>query len=292
MAETKIEWTDRTWNPVTGCTKVSPGCDHCYAEGIAHRFAGTPAFPRGFDVTLHPERLDAPLRWRRPARVFVNSMSDLFHDQVSDEFIARVFAVMAATPQHTYQVLTKRHGRMRSLLSSPTFHRIVAEQRHGEMGRTYPEDALPWPLGNVWCGVSVEDQKRADLRIPALLDTPAAVRFLSCEPLLGPVLLRGWVQEPRGCCPDQPGRECVSEPGQRSVDWVILGGESGAGARPMHLDWARALVEQCRDAAVPVFVKQLGSAWAWSSGWGGKGALPEQWPADLRVREWPTAVSA
>lgn len=265
---TSIEWTDRTWNPVTGCTKVSPGCDHCYAEGIARRFAGSKAFPHGFAVTLHPERLDAPLRWQKPARVFVNSMSDLFHDGVPDEFIARVFAVMAATPQHTYQVLTKRHGRMRSLLSRPVFGHWVAEQgrQHYHYG-----DQQGWlavgkmlggaPLPNVWLGVSVEDQKRADLRIPALLDTPAAVRFLSCEPLIGPVDLTRF--------------------GDR-VDWVIVGGESGPGARRMDLDWAAQIVTDCQRAGTAVFVKQLGSAHGPH-----KGGDPTTWPTALRVREYP-----
>ena len=185
--KTKIEWTDATWNPVTGCTMVSPGCDHCYAETIAHRFAGTAAYPDGFAVTLRPERLDQPLRWRRPRRVFVNSMSDLFHKDVPDEYIACIWAVMALAPQHTFQVLTKRHGRMRSLLDDDGFIQRVWNEMDGFLPRAKHPDESRWPLPNVWLGVSVEDQQRADLRIPALLDTPAAVRFLSCEPLLRPV---------------------------------------------------------------------------------------------------------
>lgn len=301
----KIEWTDRTWNPTTGCTKVSPGCDHCYAEGIARRFAGSKAFPRGFDVTLHPERLDAPLRWRKPARVFVNSMSDLFHDDVPDEFIARVFAVMAVTPQHTYQVLTKRHGRMRSLLSDEGFVGEVAQEAvGGNVHDGWPEvpvePGIPWwPLRNVWLGVSVEDQKRADLRIPPLLATPAAVRFLSCEPLLGPVDLLG--QPDHGC--DEAG-PAITHDGytirtdygtgiehdcdhQIGIDWVIVvGGESGPGARPLDIDWVRSLVEQCERADVPAFVKQLGSQYGPS-----KGGAIETFPAHLRVRQFPTAVT-
>ena len=186
--KTKIEWTDATWNPVTGCTKVSAGCDHCYAETIANRFAGTKAYPSGFDVTLWPDRLDQPLRWQRPRRIFVNSMSDLFHDEVPDEFIGRVFAVMALAPQHTFQVLTKRPGRMRSLLRSGLFQRWVEEYASSMAGRIVNH---PWPLPNVWLGVSVENQKWADVRIPQLLGTPAAVRFLSCEPLLASVDLTG-----------------------------------------------------------------------------------------------------
>lgn len=242
----KIEWTDATWNPVTGCTKVSPGCDHCYAETFAERFRGTPGhyFENGFDVQLRPDKLDQPLEWRKPRRIFVNSMSDLFHDQVPDKYIAQVFAIMAAAPQHTFQVLTKRHGRMRSLLSSSAFVRRCAPI---------------WPLPNVWLGVSVENQQWADIRIPALLDTPAAVRFLSCEPLLGPVDL-GLAD----LCPDclgLGGWPCHTDgyhykrPG---IDWVIVGGESGRGARPMHPEWARQLRDQCQAVGVPFLFKQWG----------------------------------
>ncbi|WP_190824741.1 DUF5131 family protein [Saccharopolyspora pogona] len=187
---TGIEWTDETWNPVTGCTKVSPGCDNCYALTLAERFRGTPGhyFENGFDVQLRPDKLIEPLKWRKPRRIFVNSMSDLFHQDVPGSYIAQVWATMAATPQHTYQVLTKRHGRMRSLLSNPYFRKDVMGWLRQD-GHPIPA----WPLPNVWLGVSVEDQKRADRRIPALLETPAAVRFLSCEPLLGPVDLTKWL---------------------------------------------------------------------------------------------------
>jgi protein gp37 len=263
--KTRIEWTDATWNPVTGCTKVSPGCDHCYAETIAHRFAGTKAYPAGFDVTLRPERLDQPLRWRRPRRIFVNSMSDLFHDAVPDEYIAQVFAVMALAPQHTFQILTKRHGRMRSFLRdecrcgsghAPGIHLRSAmswavSKANPDRIPGVPDDAgrrvyfeAGWPLPNVWLGVSVENQQWADIRIPALLDTPAAVRFLSCEPLLGPVDLRGRVAFPRVDAP--------------RIHWVIVGGESGRGARPMHPDWARSLRDQCAAAGVAFHFKQWG----------------------------------
>lgn len=283
MNDTKIEWTDRTWNPVTGCTKVSPGCDNCYAEGIARRFAGSKAFPQGFDVTLHPERLTAPLRWRTPARVFVNSMSDLFHDDIPDDFIAKVFAVMAATPQHTYQILTKRHGRMRALLGHRYWHERVTDAVFGlpvaarvaAAGNSWdrPTNRVALPLPNVWLGVSVEDQKRADLRVPALLETPAAVRFLSCEPLLGAVDLSLWL---------------TLAPEMRRLHWVIVGGESGAGARRMELDWAEEIVEQCQSAlGTAVFVKQLGSAHGPH-----KGGDIGTWPAELQVRQYPTAVSA
>lgn len=239
--KTKIEWADATWNPVTGCTKVSPGCDHCYAESIADRFAGTPAYPDGFTVTLRPERLDQPLRWRRPRRVFVNSMSDLFHRDVPDQYIAGVFAVMARAPQHTFQILTKRHGRMRSLLNE-----------HNFAARVMGPDDFEWPLPNVWMGVSVEDQRLADVRVRVLLRTPAAVRFLSCEPLLGPIDLAKSI-EPN-----------FAVSGLKNLDglhWVIVGGESGPKARPMHPDWARGLRDQCTSAGIPFHFKQWGE-WA------------------------------
>ncbi|WP_109507321.1 DUF5131 family protein [Nocardioides speluncae] len=271
---TKIEWADATWNPVTGCDEVSPGCDHCYAKTFAERFRGVPGhyFEDGFDVQLRPDKLDLPLRWTKPRRVFVNSMSDLFHKDIPDEYIARVFAVMAIARAHTFQVLTKRHGRMRSLLSSLRFWIQVetlaylmacGEDDDVDGGRALqvreaqrlPDGSIPqvWPLPNVWLGVSVEDQQRADLRIPALLDTPAAVRFLSCEPLLGRVdLLEAINQEPLAAYQFRPG----------GIDWVIVGGESGHGARPMHPDWARSLRDQCTKAGVPFHFKQRGE-WTW-----------------------------
>lgn len=264
---TKIEWTDATWNPVTGCTKVSPGCDHCYAERWTERFKGKGSFT---EVTLHPERLARPLKWRKPLRVFVNSMSDLFHDEVPDEYIARVFAVMAATPQHTYQILTKRHARMRSLLSAPWFPELVTTWAWRDGVRPLRGQMVEMPAPNVWLGVSVEDRRWADIRIPALLDTPAAVRFLSCEPLLGPVdlgaaLLRpyerqqgGYWEYGHGEDVYGNGREWVPATG---IDWVIVGGESGPGARPMHPDWPRSLRDQCQAARVPFFFKQWGE-WA------------------------------
>ncbi len=232
MADTAIEWTDTTWNPTTGCDRVSPGCDNCYALTMAKRLKGmgsakyqTDGDPRtsgpGFGIAWHPDTLTEPLRWKKPRKVFVNSMSDLFHTKVPDEFLAAVFAVMAVTPRHTYQVLTKRHGRMRSLLNSPLFEETVLRNVLEFPGgaQAIDEQRTPWPLPNVWLGVSVEDQQRADLRIPALLDTPAAVRFLSCEPLLGPVDLSSWMQ-----CPDGTHRIPLDW-----INWVIVGGESGPG---------------------------------------------------------------
>lgn len=241
---TGIEWTDETWNPVTGCTKVSPGCDHCYAERITNRFGGPGAFDT---VVLHPERLDRPLHWRTPRRVFVNSMSDLFHDAVPDEFIAQVFEVMAMAGDehgHTFQVLTKRPGRMASWM-----------RRHLGEDQNWARNAP----SNVWLGTSIETQKWVDVRLPKLLETPAAMRFLSCEPLLGPLDLSGWLDKP--WCPthDFPGGFCIEDCGdRRRLDWVIVGGESGPKARPMHPDWARSLRDQCVAAGVPFFFKQWG----------------------------------
>ncbi|WP_157253146.1 DUF5131 family protein [Nonomuraea typhae] len=262
--KTKIEWSDATWNPVTGCTKISPGCDHCYAEGIARRFAGGKAFPNGFDVTLQPKRLDQPLRWREPRRIFVNSMSDLFHEDVPDEYIAQVWTVMAKTPQHTYQILTKRHARMRSVVRRIAWRLPTTEGRsqgvRGSVAYVQNSELLnehlgaPEVLPNVWLGVSVENQQWAETRIPALLETPAAVRFISAEPLLGPVNLRRL--QVRGRVIDCLGGDVV-DPSDGAVlygtpsvlDWVIVGGESGPGARPMHPDWARGLRNQCQGYA-------------------------------------------
>lgn len=263
-ASSNIEWTDATWNPMTGCTKVSAGCDHCYAETLAERFRGTPGhyYEGGFDLQLRPDKLDAPLRWQRPRRVFVNSMSDLFHQGVPDEYVVQVFAVMALAPRHTFQVLTKRHGRMRSLVGSRDFPDLVAaavlelarqagsaggvalarSEREAVLARSSEwRSPIPaWPLPNVWLGVSVENQGAADLRVGPLLQTPAAVRFLSCEPLLGPVELP-WTAE--------------------ALDWVIAGGESGPGSRPMHPGWVRSLRDFSVNAGVAFHFKQWGD-WA------------------------------
>jgi protein gp37 len=300
---TKIEWSDATWNPITGCTEVSPGCDHCYAKTFAERWRGTPGhhFENGFDLTLRPERLDQPLRWKKPRRIFVNSMSDLFHDGVPNEFIAKVFAVMALAQQHTFQVLTKRHGRMRSLLNSPDFYRDVRHclnQEHG-LSEIDAFGTERFPLPNVWLGVSVEDQKRSDIRIPALLDTPVAVRFLSCEPLLGPVDLSAWLPRPferqqggywlYGTDPHGADKRWMSGP---AIGWCIVGGESGPGARPMDLAWVESIVGQCTATGVPVHVKQLGSVWARASGADPKGGDWWLWPESLRIRRFPESRSA
>lgn len=295
--KTAIEWSDATWNPVTGCTKVSPGCDHCYAETFAERWRGTPGhhFENGFDLTLRPERLGQPIRWTRPRRIFVNSMSDLFHEGVPDEFIARVFAVMAVARQHTFQLLTKRHGRMRSLLNRPEFRAQVEAAIRGVVAEYSPDQVWfrAWPLPNVWVGVSVEDQKRADLRVPALLGTPAAVRWISAEPLLGSVDLgQVW-----NFCPkhDRPGQAdgwgfCVNCPDMRGLDWIVAGGESGPGARPMRSEWAESLRDQCARAGVPFFMKQAGTVLArsWECA-DRKGGDPSEWPIEL-PREYPAVA--
>ncbi len=208
-----IEWTEATWNPVTGCTKVSPGCAHCYAETFAERFRGVPGHPyeRGFDLQLRPGRLAQPLEWKTPKLIFVNSMSDLFHEDVPFDFIRAVFETMRKADWHTFQILTKRSKRLAELAPR-----------------------LDWP-DNVWMGVSVENQRWTS-RIDDLRSVPSAVRFLSCEPLLGPLNLD-----------------------LRGIHWLIVGGESGRGARRMNPQWARNIRDQCMTAGVPFFFKQWGA---------------------------------
>ena len=261
-----IEWTDASWNPVTGCVEVSEGCDHCYARTFAERFRGVARHPyeNGFDPMLRPERLDQPLRWRRPRMIFVNSMSDLFQEAVPDEFIAQVFAVMGIAAHHTFQVLTKRAGRMASLLAREDFVEGVRRLLWNDPCAGSASDgrrAREWPFSNVWVGTSAEDQRWADIRIPKLLRTPAAVRFLSCEPLLGPLDLTRCL-------------DAVGSPATCAIGWVIAGGESGAGARPMDPGWARSLRDQCLTAGVPFFFKQ----------WGGR--TPKAGGRELDGRTW------
>lgn len=235
--KTGIEWTDATWNPVTGCAKVSQGCKHCYAEREWPRMTRLVAAYAGrefTDVRCHPERLDQPLRWRKPRMIFVNSMSDLFHPDVPDDFIERVFETMAAAYHHTFQVLTKRADRMYEFCRD-----------------------LPFILPNVWLGVSVEDQAAADDRIPHLLRTPAAVRWISAEPLLGPVDLSLWLDIYQYEDGDIWRPRNLSRP-MNSPDWIVVGGESGPKARPMHPQWARDIREQCAGASVPFLFKQWG----------------------------------
>lgn len=280
-----IGWTSATWNPMVGCMKVSDGCDHCYAETLVNRFAGSnPAFPNTFDVlTLRPSMLDLPLRWRRPRRVFVNSLSDLFHADVPDDYIAQTFAVMALATQHQFQVLTKRPGPMRSLLSSEAFRDRVdaAMVARGACVETHD---VGWPLPNVWGGTSVEDQRWADIRIPLLLDTPLAVRFISAEPLLGPVSLHRYLSRAWG--------EGAWNTRDVALDWVIVGGESGRGARPMELTWVDDLAHQCREAGTAFFMKQFGSVAARQLGLPGKGDDPDLWPPGWRRQEYPQQTGA
>jgi len=249
---TKIEWTDFTWSPVAGCTKVSAGCAHCYAERMATRLAGRAGYPaqHPFAVTLHPDRLDEPLHWRKPRRIFVCSMSDLFHPEVPDEFIFRVWQTIAATPWHTYMILTKRPERMAARV--PVFC------------------GAQWVAPNLWLGTSIEDQATADERIPHLLRCPAAVRFISYEPALGPV---DFGDNLVYIC----GPTCT-EAGL-GINWVIAGGESGPNARPAHPDWFRSVRNQCQAAGVPFFFKQWGE---WAPTWPeGEGESP---PSSLVCR--------
>lgn len=269
MRRSKIEWTDTVWNPTSGCSKVSAGCQNCYAERFARRLAGRCGYPANnpFQVTLHPKRLEEPLHWRKPKRVFVNSMGDLFHEAVDEKFIAKVFAIMDLARQHTYCILTKRPGRAFQLLADEDFQFHVGwfqSQAVREFGLPKPEQIGPWPLRNVWLGVSVENQEAADERIPLLLQTPAAVRFISAEPLLGPVDLELYLPYHNHPLKDEWHRNGyhirrlnigITE---GTLDWIICGGETGPGARPMHPDWARILRDQAVTAGVPFFFKSWG----------------------------------
>lgn len=307
MAEnSKIEWTETTWNPIVGCSRKSDGCTNCYAEKMTKRLAAMGlAKYQGllnehdrFNGVLRLDESDLlkPLSWKKPKRVFVNSMSDLFHENAKDEWIDRVFAVMALTPHITYQVLTKRPDRMAEYITKlrerwgvicdlqiPMVDHIsrdtlkIIVQCHLDKG-TFGK--FIWPLPNVWLGISVEDQKTADERIPHLLATPAAVRFLSIEPLLGPVNLSAFFGK------------TVNITGERieqynfGISWIIVGGESGPNARPMHVDWVRSIREQCRAAGVPVFVKQLGAS-VWDRNDAGfDGDYPHEWPMDTQTDDW------
>ncbi len=302
--KSKIEWTERTWNPVTGCTKVSPGCAHCYAETFAERWRGTPGHPyeQGFDLKLWPERLSKPLRWREPSMIFVNSMSDLFHEEVPFEYIAAVFGVMAAADRHIFQVLTKRPERMREFFEWREFE-IRRRDLRWEPWRVCEEEAveyvpdLPaagswagWPLRNVWLGVSVES-RRFTHRADALRQIPAAVRFVSAEPLLGPLI---------GCWEvnrDETGHTYDFGLNLSRIDWLIVGGESGPGARKMKLPWVTDLCMAAEASRTAFFFKQTGAVLAREMGLADrKGAdpdeWPEGWPKKICAREMPEAVLA
>lgn len=346
-----IAWTEQTWNPIRGCSRVSEGCRNCYAETVAARFSGPGQPYEGLvrlsaegkhgrarwngTVRFVPEKLAEPLRWTRPRRVFVNSMSDLFHEAVPFEQVAAIFGVMAAAHRHVFQVLTKRPERAREFFrwvvdqeGNPVRTAVVAARANGcDIGWPLPgAHPLYWPLPNVWLGVSVEDQKTADARVPVLLHTPAAVRWVSYEPAIGPVDFERWI-DPVGvscddvcsdarfvkesevdtykrgrelvpCCPDF-GASATWTKHDPGLDWIVVGGESGPGARPFELAWARRVIEQARVTGCRVFVKQLGAKPV--DGWSStevaqrrvvrlddrKGGDPSEWPEDLRVREWP-----
>lgn len=283
MSNSKIEWTQKTWNPTVGCTKVSAGCKECYAMKMAWRHIHNPKTKKDYEgtvmktengeinwtgkINLLHERLQEPFSWKKPTIVFVDSMSDLFHADVPDEYIAKVFAIMALCPQHIFQILTKRPDRMLHFLTlNNEDFALLMENAIYEMGLSENEDAdvdtlackvynysgNNFPLPNVWLGVSVENQKEADERIPLLIRTPAAKRFLSCEPLLGNIDLDNLnaLYKTEG--------KMVASLWHYLIDWVIAGGESGSNARPMHPEWVRSLRDQCTRAAVPFFFKQWG----------------------------------
>jgi protein gp37 len=322
MGKTAIEWTERTWNPIVGCSLQSPGCKRCYAMKIAGRLEamGVPYYQgttqktaNGFvwtgKVATNDHALMEPLRRRAPTTWFVNSMSDLFHPDVSEQVIDRIFVAMALCPQHTFQVLTKRADRMRAYAEGFDWARAVENCRDAtgasmilkhsiaDLRRifglaerfSYDPDCSAWPLQNVWLGVSVEDQKRADERVPELLATPAAIRWLSCEPLLGPVdltrIFMGEAQVDYAAGFDGPGTmrfninalAGVQSFGWRGLDWIVVGGESGPGARPMHPDWARGLRDQCAGAGVPFLFKQWGE-------WAPMGAIGADRSPELRAK--------
>lgn len=324
---TDIEWArnrdgskGKVWNPVIGCSRVSPGCEHCYAERFAHR--GLSERHRGLtvlgkhgprwtgEVRAVPEALEAPLRWRKPQVVFVNSMSDLFHERVPFEFIAAVFGVMAACPQHTFIVLTKRDPRRWFewvAHRDPYLHEEFCQRgAHRIIGYAFPLHTIkgtfkryPWPLPNVVLGVSCENQEAADIRIPWLLQTPAATRVVSLEPLLGPLELGQWLSPCSYYCDHSQEFPNGHHPERSKLDCVIVGGESGPGARPCNVEWIRDIVRQCREAGTKCFVKQLGAHVEIPNTMlekysamravlkNRKGADPSEWPEDLRVRELP-----
>ncbi|MCG8407780.1 MAG: phage Gp37/Gp68 family protein [Phycisphaerales bacterium] len=297
-----IEWTDATWNPVTGCTRVSEGCDNCYAVPMTKRLermkkpkyqglVGKGHF-NGV-VKCHESALEIPFKWTKPRRIFVNSMSDLFHEHVPFEFIANVFTTMGQCHWHTFQILTKRPHILREFF----YWNYPADKISYEAAA---QDWLKcWP--NVWLGVSVEGQHEANDRIPKFVWCPAAVRFLSCEPLLEPIDIGraipcGYYCDESVGHVDHPfwGNGNVKSP----IDWVIVGGESGPGARPCRATWIRDIVHDCKAAGVPVFVKQLGSNP--EEGYGchrklrlnhRKGGNIEEWPDDLRIRQFPKAAT-
>lgn len=295
---TSIQWTDETWNPVTGCTKVSQGCKNCYADDVhtkrhiafqEGKLQAIPQYAHPFStIQLHPERLEDPAHWRRPRKIFVNSMSDLFHEGVPDEFIWRIFQNMTGSAKHhTFQILTKRPERMHQLLNQPKKCPEGWVTHNGNSPVAYGGDGIvlggEWPLPNVWLGVTAENQKTFDERVKLLRGTPAIVRFLSCEPLLGPIDLKfPTIYESLQVSKPEITRQQIRAQSLNpeaicghGIHWVICGGESGSDARPMHPDWARSLRDQCMRAGVPFFFKQ----------WGQWSPVP---PANIRNTEWGT----
>lgn len=298
MATTKIEWADAVWNPITGCTPISEACDHCYAKRMAARLAGRYGYPEDdpFRVTVHWDRIEKPMHWIKSTRIFVCSMADLFHQDVNDLDIERVLAIASLCQQHTFMILTKRPSRALNFFQwtdglENRSEQIARAAEHigkitwdarGDQQHLYDRAITPgsrrvlpgWPLPNVWLGVTAENQARADERIPILLQIPAAVRFVSVEPMLGPVDLEQWITDPMiASSPDQRVPDRID-----GVNWVICGGETGPGARPMAPEWVRSLRDQCATAAVPFFFKQWGSWW--------KGRLPQDGMNIIDGREW------
>lgn len=286
MGDTAIEWTDKTWNPVTGCDRVSPGCAHCYALDFAAwlKAMGRERYQKdgdektsgpGFGLTLHPDLLEKPLRWRKPVRVFVNSMSDVFHEEIPTEFIARMFATMAVARQHVFQVLTKRPDRMHELLNDPAFEeQVFAFAQDLGAGGLLEQS---WPLPNVWMGVTIENRKFVG-RADQLRATPAAIRFISAEPLLGPVIHTHY-SDPDGA-PDMfaDGSEDAAL-NLTDIDWLIVGGESGSKHRRFDPGWAADLRDASRESGTAFFVKQMGGT--------RPGNEMEDLPEELRIREFP-----
>lgn len=285
--KSKIEWCDATWNPVVGCSKVSEGCRNCYAfdlHGLRYKakLEGK-QLPEQYlkpfkEIQLFRDRLDQPYRWKRPRRIFVNSLSDLFHPDVPFDFIGQVFSVMGYNDHHTFMVLTKRPARMLEFFK---WYQDISKDPE-------TESTEPFILPNVWIGVTVENQQAADERIPLLLQTPASVRFLSCEPLLGEVNLGKWLMSP-GWAPSYYDPDNIhghpnAEPTNEYINWVIVGGESGSKARPMLEDWARGLRDQCQAAIVPYFFKQRGEWMDFQ-----EATCPDRLPASV-LRRSPVAT--
>jgi len=290
MGDTKIEYVSKSWSPIRGCSRVSPGCAHCWAVRMANRQKSMPGYEGFVDehgwtgkVSLIESQLDVPLHWRKPQRVATAFMGDLFHENLPVSDVARVFCVMDEAEDHDFLLLTKRASRLPDVITQ--IRDTVAENHERWDGGRFT-----WPLPNIWLGVSVEDQAAADERIPWLLKTPAAVRWVSLEPMIGPVTFRPeWLSHHWS-----PATGALHLP----LDWVVLGGESGPGARPCAISWIRDVVGQCKAASVSVFMKQLGRQPVdamYETGMrrlgNSKGADPEEWPADLRVQQFPEVKS-